>query len=246
MAKLNQIIAVVAGKKSDAEKDIAELYHRVQKPTLFDGLTKTYEPMMETGEALPSEVKIVQARVANVIARFREIMEPVFDVTLTQDVANTRTTADVEVDGMVVLAKVPVTYLLFLEKKLTDLHTFISKLPTLDPAQKWTYSREADCYVTPESWKYHTKKIVRAFEKAPATEKHPAQVDLVQEDVNVGRWKTIAQSGAIPARDQSDMLVRVKKLIEAVKKARESANMIDVENKTAGAAILDFVFGKPA
>jgi hypothetical protein len=35
-------------------------------------------------------------------------------------------------------------------------------------------------------------------------------------------------------------------LIEAVKKARESANMIDVENQQAGSAVFDFVFGKPA
>jgi hypothetical protein len=42
------------------------------------------------------------------------------------------------------------------------------------------------------------------------------------------------------------MLARVKKLIEAVKRASEQANMIDVENKQAGDAIFDFVFGKPA
>ena len=84
------------------------------------------------------------------------------------------------------------------------------------------------------------------LEKAPATDKHPAQVEVVHEDKNVGKWKTINQSGAIPARDQHDMLARVKKLIEAVKKAREQANLLDVENKQAGDAIFDFIFGKPA
>jgi hypothetical protein len=69
---------------------------------------------------------------------------------------------------------------------------------------------------------------------------------LVHEDKNVGKWKTIYLSGAIPARDQHDMLARVKKVIDAVKKARESANMIDVDNKQAGDAVFDFVFGKPA
>jgi hypothetical protein len=246
MPKLNQVIAVVAGKKSDAEKGVTELYHAVQKPTLFEGLTKTYEPLREDGELLPSESKLVQLKVADAIARFREIMAPVYDATLTQDSANTRAVADVEVDGTVVLPKVPVTYLLFLEKRLTDLHTFISKLPTLDPAQRWSYSRDADCYVTAESWKYHTKKIARVIELSPATDRHPAQVNLIQEDINVGKWKTINQSGAIPARDQNDMLVRVKKLIEAVKKAREAANGIDVENKAAGGAIFDYVFGTGA
>ncbi len=151
-----------------------------------------------------------------------------------------------EVNGIAVLKDVPVTYLLFLEKKLTDIQTFLTHLPTLDPSQKWSYSRDTDCYVTAETWKYHTKKLPRILEKAPATDKHPAQVEVVHEDKNVGKWKTINQSGAIPARDQHDMLARVKKLIEAVKKAREQANMIDVENKLAGDAIFAFVFGKPA
>ncbi len=243
MSKLNQIVAVVAGKKSDGEKAITALYHQLQKPTLFEGISKSYEALREDGEQLPPETKLLQFKVAEAIAQFREAMTPVFDVTFTQDLANTRAKADIAIDGVTLLVDVPVPYLLFLEKRLTDLHTFISKLPTLDPAQRWTYSRDTDCFVTAESWKYHTKKLVRVMEKAPATDKHPAQVDLIQEDVNVGRWKTTNMSGAIPAKDQHDMLVRVKQLIEAVKKSRELANMLEVENAKAGEAILDFVFG---
>jgi len=246
MPKLNQIVAVVAGKKSDAEKAITEIYHKVKKPQLFEGITKTYEAIEVNGEELPSEVKLLQFKVSEAVAQFREVMAPVFDTTITQDVANTRARADVEVDGVAVLKDVPVPYLLFLEKKLTDIQTFITHLPTLDPSQKWSYSRDTDCFVTAETWKYHTKKLPRVLEKAPATDKHPAQVEVVHEDKNVGKWKTINQSGAIPARDQHDMLARVKKLIEAVKKAREQANMLEVENKQAGDAIFDFIFGKPA
>lgn len=243
MAKLNQIVAVVAGKKSDAEKAVTELYHKLQKPTLFEGIQKTYEPLKEDGETLPPETKLMQFKAADAMAAFIEAKSPVLDATLTQDVANTHATADVEVDGKVVLAKMPVTYLLFLEKQLADLHTFVSKLPTLDPAQRWAYSRDVDAYVTAESWKYHTKKMLRVIEMSPATDRHPAQVQAIQEDVNVGRWKTVNQSGAIPARDQHDMLVRVKKLIEGVKKAREHANLMEVQDQQAAAAVFGFVFG---
>ncbi len=247
MPKLNQIVAVVAGKKADAEKAITAIYHQVQKTTLFEGISKSYEALREDGEALPAETKLLQYKVAEAIAAFREAMVPVFDVTLTQDVTNREADADVVVDGVLILEAVPVTYLLFLEKKLTDLHTFVAKLPTLDPAQRWTYSRDTDCFITAETWKYHTKKLSRVLEKSPATDKHPAQVEVIQEDVNVGRWKTVNLSGAIPAKDQHDMLVRVKKLIEAVKAAREHANMLPAaENQTAGDAVFDFVFGKPA
>ena len=193
--KLNQIVAVVAGKKSDAEKQITELYHEIKKPKLFDGITKTYEAIEVNGEELPSEMKLLQFKVSEAIAQFRELMGPVLDTTLTQDAANIRARADFEVDGVVILHDVPVTYLLFLEKKLTDIQTFLTHLPTLEPSQKWSYSRDTDCYVTAETWKYHTKKLPRVLVKAPATDKHPAQVEVVYEYKNVGKWKTINQSG---------------------------------------------------
>jgi hypothetical protein len=246
MARLNQVVAVVAGKKSDAEKQVTDIYHKVQKPALFEGISKRYETIAAEGEELPPEQKQMQLRVSDVVAQFRAALSPVLDTTLTQDVANCTAKADVVVDGTPVLRDVPVTYLLFLEKKLTDLNAFISRLPTLDPAQPWTYSADAGCYQTPESWKYHTKKVPVILTLSPATDKHPAQTQLLQEDRNVGRWKTVSFSGAIPVSEQQDMLARVKKLIEAVKTAREAANLLEVENKRSAGPIFDFVFGPAA
>jgi hypothetical protein len=243
--KLNQVVAVVASKKKDAEKAITELYHKVKKPDLFTGLTRTYETIDDGGEELPSERKIVQLTVADAIASFRQAMSDVFNTVLTQDYGNTEATADVKVDGHVIIQAVPVTYLLFLEKKLTDIITFVSHLPVLDPSQEWTLNDNTNCFVTAQAWKYHTKKLPRVLEKSPATDKHPAQVELVHEDKNVGRWKTINQSGAIPAKVQYDMTVRAKQLLEGVKKAREEANMRDVANCACAAGVFDFIFGKP-
>jgi hypothetical protein len=39
-------------------------------------------------------------------------------------------------------------YLLFLEKQLVDLHTFVKKLPVLDASDSWSYDASADCYAT--------------------------------------------------------------------------------------------------
>ena len=72
MPKLNQIVAVVAGKKSDAEKAITELYHKVKKPQLFEGITKTYEAIEVNGEELPSEVKLLQFKVSPMSFRSAE------------------------------------------------------------------------------------------------------------------------------------------------------------------------------
>lgn len=58
----------------------------------------------------------------------------------------------------------------------------------------------------------------------PATEQHPAQTQLITEDVFVGTWSTIKISGAISHNDKQKLLDRVEELIIAVKSAREEAN----------------------
>lgn len=48
-----------------------------------------------------------------------------FDVTATKDWANCEARADVTVDGWVLVSAVPVSCLLFLEKRLTDIYAFV-------------------------------------------------------------------------------------------------------------------------
>ena len=71
------------------------------------------------------------------------------------------------------LSDVPVTYLLFLEKQLVDLHTFVRKLPVLDASETWAFDASADCWATEAIQTVRTKKIPRNHVKAEATEHHP-------------------------------------------------------------------------
>ena len=60
--KLNQVIAVVSGQKSEAEKALTEVYHAFQKGELFTGLARTYTPRnADDGDAKPPERKAAQA-----------------------------------------------------------------------------------------------------------------------------------------------------------------------------------------
>ena len=54
------------------------------------------------------------------LAEVAGILTRLFDVTLTKDTANCTARADVKIGDSVLLPAVPVTYLLFLEKQLTD------------------------------------------------------------------------------------------------------------------------------
>lgn len=243
MGKLNQVIAVVSGKKTNATKVITEVYHLIQKNALFDGISRTYQPKDEDGDKLPKEEKAIQTKAGELVKIVVSAMTEMYDVVATQDTANCVAKADVKVGSTIVLKQVPVTHLLFLEKQLNDVSTFVGKLPTLDPSETWVYNKAADHYATPPSETTRTKKVPKAFVKYQATKEHPAQVESFQEDVIAGYWKTIKFSGAIPAQEKNQMLERVRQLHEAVVRAREEANGIEVSPVSVGKSVFDFILG---
>ena len=242
MAKLNQIIAVEKSVKSKSFQDLTEAHHAVQKPTLLSGLARMYQPKDEEGEQLPPESTKVQIKSEEILRDTAATLTRLFDVTATKDWANCHAKADVTVDGQVLLRDVPVTYLLFLEKQLTDLHTFVKKLPVLDAAESWTFDASADCYRTDAVRTIRTKKVPRNHVKAEATEHHPAQVEVYYEDIPVGYWSTTKFSGSLPARRVRELIARVEKLQAAVKFAREEANGAEVTDQRVGDAVFGYLF----
>lgn len=240
--KLNQVIAIEKGTKSRSLQDLTEAHHNLQKTTMLAGIARTYRPKDEEGEQFPPESTRVQLRAEDVIRSTSETLTKLFDVVATKDWANCDAKADVVVDGKVLLSQVPATYLLFLEKQLLDLHTFVKKLPVLDASESWTFDPSADCWATEPVSTLKTKKVPRNHVKAEATEKHPAQVEVYYEDVVVGTWRTIKFSGALPARRVHELLDRVEKLQEAVKFAREEANNREVTEQKIGATVFNYLF----
>ncbi len=243
MGKLNQVIAVVASKKKKAAEATTNAYHLIQKGPLFDGIAKTYRPKDEDGDRLPAESKAIQVKVKDLIADSVASLTEMWDVIATQDHANTLARGDVVIQGAFSAPNVPVTYLLFLEKQLKDVETFVGKLPTLDPSEKWVFNKDADCYATEGSETVRTKKVPRAFVKSPATKEHPAQVETFHEDVVAGYWNTIKFSGAIPAQEKNEILARIRLLSEAVVKAREAANGIEAPSQKVGKEVFGYIFG---
>lgn len=242
MTKLNQIIAVEKGVKSKATREFTDLRREVTKTALLAGLSRTYQPKDDEGDQLPSESTLVQVKAENVIGRVSETLTNLFDVTLTKEKANAEATADVKVGNKTILAGVPVTYLLFLEKQLVDIHTFVSKLPTLDPSQEWTYDAATGQYVTGVTQTVRSKKVPKNWVKAGATDRHPAQVEIFHEDGIVGTWSKREFSGALPATRVNELITRVEALQTAVKFAREEANNTEITDAKAGKAVFDYLF----
>lgn len=244
MPKLNQIIAIEKGVKTSSFQTLTEAHQQVQKVALLSGLSRTYRPKDDEGEQLPPESTRVQVKAEELIRRVSTAIVELLDVTATKDWGNTQARANIVVDGQVILSDVPATYLLFLEKQLVDIHTFITKLPVLDPSETWQYDASTDTYATPPIQTVRTRKIPRNHVKAEATKEHPAQVEVYYEDVSQGTWSTVKYSGALPAQRINELQIRVEKLQQAVKFAREEANNLEVDRQTVGERLLNYIFGR--
>ena len=242
--KLSQVIAIEHSAKSHRQSVMSELYKRAQKPDLFTGFSRVYEAHDENGEQLPPEEKKVQHTVAATLAEAREALQQLFTIVAQKDWGNQAASADIVVDGAVIAAKVPVTYLLFLDKELTDIRTFVSALPSPENTENWQEDPVTDFYRTDPVSTYRTKKTQRPIVLYDATEQHPAQTQLITEDVSVGTWKVTRFSGGIALKAKAAYLTRIDKLLIAVKLAREAANMYDIPDRLpVENGILSYIFG---
>lgn len=244
--QLNQILAVSKGVKTRSYATLTKLHHALAQASKLQGVSRAYKPRDDDGEQFPPESTLVQVRTNEVLIQVADTLTRLFDVELTKDAGNQQAKADIMVDGQLLAADVPVSYLLFLEKQLSDLDSFITKLPVLPPEEHWTYDPATDTYVTAPAQTVKTKKIPRNHVKAPATDKHPAQVEVYMEDVLVGYWTTMKFSGALPQSEVSRLKERVVKLQEAVKQAREKANSTVVEDQRIGSALFGYLFSHSA
>lgn len=243
MAKLNQIVAVVSGKKTRMEKDFGELNKIVQKRELFDGMSRTYVPKDDGGEELPPERKLPQKSVADVVVDLKKLLASIMDAVATQEYGNTHAKADVSVDGTVVLSGVPVTALLYLEKQLTDLGTFVGNFPVWDLSESWEKNEGSGYYQTEPTKTVRKERVQKPIVLQPPTVEHPAQTQMITEEVTTGHWLMVKFSTAISPVQKKAILERITKLQDAVKVAREEANSVDVKDVNIAAPVLKFVFG---
>jgi len=240
---LNQIVAIEKGQKTRSNEAITKAYQLLSSsPELLVGLTRIYTPLTDGPEhQLPAESKKVQVRADEVLEAIADEFARLINITATKDWANTAAVADIVVDDSVILHDVPVTHLLFLEKQLVDLHTVISKLPRLAITEDWSYDTNRGVYITEPVDTVRNVKIQEPLTLAQATDKHPAQVQLITKDVPAGTWSTVKLSGAMPADTITVLLERVEALQKAIKFAREQANMLEVTNITDGDVLLNYV-----
>jgi len=243
MALLNQIIAVEKTVKASSYADFTKLHQQVQKSALLSGISRTYQPKDDEGDQLPAESTRVQLLAEDALIESANILTRMFNIVADKDWANCTARADIIVGTHTILSDVPVTYLLFLEKQLKDIHIFVEKLPVLDPSEVWHFDAATNSWGNESVQTIKTKKVPKNHVKFGGDEHHPPQVDIFTEDVVQGRWTQVKYSGALPAARVNLIIRRVEALQAAVTFAREQANMTPVESHSIGSAIFGYLFG---
>lgn len=246
MTHLSVLLALEKGARERAHQAVTALHREAQKAQLYDGLSKTYRPKNEDGDVQPPQSQNVRAHADEVLVQLADLLRRPWDLTATRDETNRHAVADVVVQlpsgsETTLLTGVPAVHLLWLEKQLNDLRTFVGKMPVLDPAEQWTYDPALGHHRSPSVETLHTRKVPDGLVLYEATKEHPAQVQPYNRDEVVGTWTTIKYSGALPWDRQRQILDRIDALRDAVKAARERANLVEVRDVREADVLLRYV-----
>jgi hypothetical protein len=249
MGKLHELLAV--------EKDMKDVFTKIldetaktfnQRSAHFLETRKSYRPFNEEDKDLPDEEHTPM--VTTVEDKLSYAQGPIIrfiDVELQKERANQSATADIKVelpDGTVktILEKAPVTFLVQMESALERIRKVYDEIPTLDPARTWAKdATKTSVWVADPIKRVRTKKVPQVLVKYDATDKHPAQTEIVQMDQAVGEWTHSFSSGALSPKQKSQILDRIERLIAGVKIARAKANSQEVESVRVGKNLFNFI-----
>jgi hypothetical protein len=247
MGKLHELLAVETNLGNVSKKLVAESIKSLQKDNLFTGEVKIHKIYDEDHQHLvqPSHERTVTTTVkSNLEYTFQKGLVPYWDAVAQKDEANQRAKADVIVDGKTILEGIAGTTLLGLEAKLAEQLNLFNTIPTLAPGIAWELDpTQADgVYRNPQlETRVQNARSIEYKVIVEPTEHHPAQVREVEIITAIGDYKVTSYAGMITPKKKAEMIQRLQKLINAVKKARQRANSIDVKSVQVGASIADYL-----
>ncbi len=242
--KLHQLLAFEKDVRKRTQATMTEVHRDSANEARMKGVHKTYKPLEEGGVRYPDEGSPVALKAEDAIERFREAWMEEAEIVERKDRANLEARADILVfGGQVVAQGLPATHLLFLEKHLEHVRTFLEKIAVLPEQTNWTYSEQTGLFSSPESMTQRTEKVPEVVTLLQPTKEHPGQAQIVSRDKVVGHWYTTLSHGGLPLERKRLYLARLAQLSDAVKEARERANEASVPAVSdTAASLLQFIF----
>lgn len=245
--KIHELLAVEKTRTAAWHTVLDDCLKKFGKPEdYFSGHSKTLSMIEDNDankalEASAREEKPVITTVLDTLEYFFREFEQSENLQIAKNAANQSAKATIMWEGQPLLVDVPFDECLGLEARLARIRKLILSLPTLDAGRYWERDAQAgrDVWITKhpdETTK--TEKIVVPVVLAPATDKHPANVQAMGKDVVVGRYSTTHRSGAATSAQKAEMIRRIDALLAEVKKARQRCNEAVVSDDESRAATL--------
>lgn len=246
--KLHELLAVETALENQANKVRSDLLNTFEKKRhLFEEKRVVFTPLAENEQQVTEAQSDLQSTVAKELEWVQSHILKALDASYQVAEANTNARADVVLeDGTPLLKDVPATALLELEKRITEISSLVSGIPTLDPAKGFVSDpqRGDGVYKAREVFKTRTKKTPKVLVKYEATKEHPAQTEVIAEDVPVGKIQEQEWSALITPAEKSELLNKVEVLSRAIRSARSRANDTEVDKtKKIGKVLLGYIFG---
>jgi len=252
MSALHEVLAVDRDLENTAKKIVDEAITTFSKRAdhfmasikqlhMFDDARKQEEAGQEEVKALTTTVEAKLDYVAEHLVKH-------IDCTTEKEMTNTVASSTVHIDGKEFTCTLPATLLLAMETRLAQWRKMYEAIPTLQPGIEWEIdeSQGKGVYKAKEpETKWKTEKTIKAVVLYDATDKHPAQIEKVSQDVPVGNYITTRWSGMISPAAKSELLKRIDKLTQEFKKARMRANEESTIKVELGKKIMDYInYGK--
>lgn len=245
--KLHELLAVQGNLEGQSKKvigDLTQTFHK--KRHHFEEKKVVFTPNAEGEQAVTESQSDIQTTVTKeldwVTAHLTKSLNAAYQVAE----ANTQARADIVLDnGTVVAAGVPATALLELEKRVSEITDLLKNVPTLDPAKGFQPdpARGEGYFQARAVTKGRTKKVNKPIVLYDATDKHPAQTQMVSEDVEVGKIQEQEWSSLLTPARKSELINKAEILGRAVRQARSRANEQEVDKtKKIADSLLGVIF----
>jgi len=258
MGKLHELLSVETGRKTAWAKILDETARVFKdKSNLFKGQIKRLDLFQDQpggDREQPEERLAMNSTVAMKLNYLAGFVEEYLDVVYQKELTNQTAIGELQLNGKTHTG-LPATFLLGLEAKLERFRKVCDRIPTHAPGIEWE-ADETHEFTGVVKTKHplkttKTKKsmtpIVMYEARFPKTgeggESLPAQVKELVTDEVVGEFTTTSWSGMLSPAQKSQLLKRVDKTIETVKKARMKANEVKVVESRIAEDIMDYILG---
>ena len=209
-AQLHQLLAVEADRKQKAGiilNETANVFGK--KGEFFDGLVKTYSSFEEDGDKMPAEIREIVTSVPDKLKYTMKAVITALDAQLSKEETNSSGTVRAELKvGEIDFGEISAPGLLALESHLNRVRVLYHAIPTLDLTRAWhpDVEKGGNYWKTDPELRYRNTKASKPITLSTATKEHPAQVQLVTTDKQVGEWTTVYKSGKITSAQKSILL----------------------------------------